>query len=820
MPTEPLAKSSGITLRAHRRHVHDEALRLLDGWKSEKAESFIEAKYRRLTGDELRRSTRQAAWWHDIGKNDEVGWQNACRLDYEAYRAWRKVNGLDPDEVCASDYACYQRICRRTGKNSGKNLLAFAKRTGFRHEFESVRTMRKPGISKREEFSLAEFVAVASHHGHLSKRSRDRERWQIECHGRFLDAWEFLNSESSLIMRNEQGQLRQDVDEVEFMLMERYRLAGPRALLRLADTRASRAEAGNDLAPIEPFSYTYPHKKPNRVQQLALNHADDWVTILRAPTGSGKTDAAFLWAERQVELGRADRLVFAMPTRFTSNALALSNAEALSQTGLYHSSAWYARYADLERGTLGYDMAKEEHKLARLLATPITVCTVDHLLISLTGSHEDHHATFFFLANSAVVFDEVDFYDPFVQANLVVLLRALGTLQVPVLLMSATVPESARTLYGVKAKIRQTEAHTSGHRALHPHDPVERPEDATDVLNRMLSEGTGIVYANTVERAYLMYEWLRDETNNPQGVPVYLYHSRFTEPDKKQVERTLLDALGKEAWKEQRAFGIAVLTQIGEMSINISAPLMLSDLCPWDRLAQRAGRLARFAEVIPEGELFVAEPQRKGTLYPAPYGSFDRGSGWTASDALVKTKQRLVTLLHENNQRLALTPKLLVDEVNELYPDAPELDVNAATNAALLEDLICRNWMIVQAAEASEDDGDITGGWRSRDIPLQKTVLVALPDDLQEHGPYHFENYEEAKGFLLDRTVECPHYLIKRGLKREVMCPFEYVVGFDDRDAETIWYCNEYDRPVGGQGGGLGALAVRDREDSFSRVAP
>ena len=41
---------------------------------------------------------------------------------------------------------------------------------------------------------------------------------------------------------------------------------------------------------------------------------------------------------------RVRRLVIAMPTRFTSNALAINVAESLSDTGLYHSSAWFVKF--------------------------------------------------------------------------------------------------------------------------------------------------------------------------------------------------------------------------------------------------------------------------------------------------------------------------------------------------------------------------------------------------------------------------------------------------------------------------------------------
>ena len=61
---------------------------------------------------------------------------------------------------------------------------------------------------------------------------------------------------------------------------------------------------------------------------------------------------------------------------------------------------------------------------------------LNHLLIALTATSEDHHAIYFHLANSAVVVDESDFYDAFVQANLTILLNTLRLLDVPVLIMA------------------------------------------------------------------------------------------------------------------------------------------------------------------------------------------------------------------------------------------------------------------------------------------------------------------------------------------------------------------------------------------------
>ena len=109
------------------------------------------------------------------------------------------------------------------------------------------------------------------------------------------------------------------------------------------------------------------------------------------------------------------------------------------------------------------------------------------------------------------------------------------------------------------------------------------------------------------------YNWFIRKNIKP-----ILYHSRFIEPHKKEKEEELIKALGKDAWENGTAKGIAILTQIGEMSVNISADIMLSDLCPIDRLVQRAGRLSRFNKII--GQLYVLIPMKEGSTYPAPYG--------------------------------------------------------------------------------------------------------------------------------------------------------------------------------------------------------
>ena len=620
-----LAKPSGISLADHTRHVGEEAMYILDQLP------FLSEKYQRLTGGDLREELRLAARYHDWGKSHQQ-WQKACQEDHKVYLKWRQKNDLSNAPFTPEEYRRFEKEMRSANKNPGKHLM----NAGLRHELASLEMI------DRDKIQLSEAIkaAIGAHHGKMG--FRNQRRWKkdglapgsLKIEGPFYPQWIRFERLSAQVCEKGWDEL----------LKIRYRFAAIRSLLQLADTRASRKEGEGEHASYDicPFELKQKFATLRPVQEAALGVAGHDISILRAPTGSGKTYAALLWAEQQVlKHRRADRLVIAMPTRFTSNALAISTEDQLGETGLYHSSAWYNRYGDIQEKE-AIKNAKEAHRMARFLATPVTVCTIDHLLICLTGTKEAHHSTFYFLANSAVVFDEADFYDPFIQANIVILLKVLRSLKVPVLIMSATVPDAARKLYEIQTPIATPpEENIEVEKKLqYLGSDISRGEQ---VLKEMLELGHGIIYANTISRALCYYKWLRD-SSGPDKPPIILYHSRFTEPDKKRIEEKLIQTLGKAAWENRKKVpvkGIAIMTQIGEMSVNISAPLMLSDLCPWDRLAQRIGRLVRFG-FCNTGICYVVAPIKDETLYPAPYGEFEKGKKrWKAYDSLTNTHKQL-----------------------------------------------------------------------------------------------------------------------------------------------------------------------------------
>lgn len=700
-----LAKPSGITLEQHTQGVVSEGKLLLE------QTPFVFEKYQERVGKSLAIRLERVCQYHDLGKKAPK-WQNACQKDYEDFLQWQSQ--------CGGTFKDYSKT-----EKAGDNI----RKASVRHEFQSLRLIEKTNLP------LPQQAAIAAHHGKLGIKFE--ERWSSE---NVNDYWTSFKKKSNQII---------ELHSLEQSAKIHYEFAGPRGLLQLVDHRVSAKEEGDNVPNFTKFSYQFPHKEKRGVQKLIELHWQDNLLLVRAPTGAGKTDASLLWAQLQIENKQADRLVIAMPTRFTSNALAINVAESLSDTGLYHSSAWFTKFQEqIGAGVIKKREAEKIHEFARLLQTPITVCTIDHLLMALTLTREDHHLISFNMANSCLVIDEADFYDDFTQANILVLLEILKYWNVPVLLMSASLPESVLPSYRkIGYKINQiVEDKSDNSRYRFEIKAIKEYTDLTeidDLLELCVEKGTAIIYANTVDKAVMFYNWFEKRKAKP-----ILYHSRFTEPHKKDKEQELIDALGKTAWENNSAKGIAILTQIGEMSINISADIMISEICPIDRLTQRAGRLCRF-DKTKIGELYVLVPQKNNLVYPAPYGEYDRKTkAWIPCDAFVKTFNILEPTLYNAEK--------LVNLLDHVYAVQDSFSPKAISNAQSLKEYFSWNWLINPKQMTATDDTD-TNFWKSRNIAFQDTVFVEKPKSRFFYDYFDFQNWK------LNNSLELPVYLIEKG---------------------------------------------------------
>ena len=328
---------------------------------------------------------------------------------------------------------------------------------------------------------------------------------------------------------------------------------------------------------------------------------------------------------------------------------------------------------------------------------------------------------------------------------------------------------------------------------------MQTPDDISDLLCELTAEDAPlIIYANTVERAQAYRKWFADSEFDEENI--VLYHSRFCEPDKAAIEKKLEKLMGRKAWESDSAKGIAILTQIGELSVNISADNMISDLCPIDRLTQRAGRLSRFEKrgdgrknVV--GDLHVVLPIRNGEevadeWYPAPYGRF-AGGKWELTDVLRQSNQWL--------PEGEYSPRDFSELVSRLYPTSETPTARARENARKLENSFVNNWLIVQNAELESVDDEQTHDWKSRDIAPQQTVFVGVKVDnflAGESSTELIKNRMDFRKWQLKHGVQIYAYQLEMAQRIGAIEKHQIIVG---EDSEEVWLVNDdyYDLKYG-----------------------
>ncbi len=307
-------------------------------------------------------------------------------------------------------------------------------------------------------------------------------------------------------------------------------------------------------------------------QRRAQSAADRETLLLRAPTGSGKTEALLLWA------GRAERIIYLLPTQATTNAMwrRLRKIYGDDAVGLAHGRASYMLRREFDEDPLDLRL------FGSVFARPVTVATLDqYLLAHLHGRHWEERRS---LARGAtLILDEVHAYEPY---TLGLLLEALER-EPParLALASATLPDPLLRLFPRLDRAEQVVAEPAlwGRRR---HRIELREGKLTELgleaaLDLARKGKTVLIVTNTVRDAQYLYRQLREEHRWPHRA---LLHSRFT----------LFDRTRKEEEVQQPKPGtIFISTQVVEVSLDISYDALITEIAPMDALVQRMGRVNR-----------------------------------------------------------------------------------------------------------------------------------------------------------------------------------------------------------------------------------
>jgi CRISPR-associated endonuclease/helicase Cas3 len=372
-----------------------------------------------------------------------------------------------------------------------------------------------------------------------------------------------------------------------------------KCVLQLADwiTSAGRADTCSiflDQAKDLILQHTTHLASPLRYfQQSAAASASQPVLWLRAPTGSGKTEALLLWA------ANASRILYLLPTQATTNAMwrRLGRIFGQENVGLAHGRASY--FLRKEREESEEDL-RDAQLFGSVFAKPITVATLDQFLLAhLNCRHWEIRRTL--ARHSAVILDEIHAYEPY---TLGLLQKALEK-EPPqrLALASATLPDCLLRLFA-PGQLVEAEGELW---AKQRHHIVSAPgtlvEEGIEQACRLAKEGRSVlIVANTVRDAQEIFRLLKTRCDDRT---LTLLHSRFCLRDRRTKEEQIASP---------EPGTILVSTQVVEVSLDISYDALLTEIAPLDALVQRLGRVNRYGR-MPPAPVTVYQTTSAGTQH-------------------------------------------------------------------------------------------------------------------------------------------------------------------------------------------------------------
>lgn len=398
---------------------------------------------------------------------------------------------------------------------------------------------------------------------------------------------------------------------------------------------------------------------PNPTQADIISTATDaessGIYIIEAPMGLGKTEAALALSEILAARAGAGGMFFGMPTQATSNGIfprlekwaggLAEDEQTLLAIKLAHGNAALNEdYRELFTGHSNLNIESDSGLIVhdwfsgrkQTLLSDFVIGTVDQLLMAAL---KQKHVMLkhFGLSGKVVVVDECHAYDAYMSQYLDMAIKWLGIYKVPVIILSATLPEKRR------AELIEAYTDSEKHRAKHTEAYVDK-KTADEAWKHSLAYPL-LTYTenNTVKQKALAFDGenkevsvrriIRDEVAATAGyaverggcvgvivntvrkaqeiaaelqsafpkAEVIIMHAQFIMTDRAKREEQILKRVGKHSTPESRRGLIIVGTQVLEQSLDLDFDLMITELCPMDLLLQRTGRLHRHNRVRPQG---------------------------------------------------------------------------------------------------------------------------------------------------------------------------------------------------------------------------
>lgn len=340
--------------------------------------------------------------------------------------------------------------------------------------------------------------------------------------------------------------------------------------------------------------------------------------VLVAPTGAGKTEAALLWAARQIALRPSSRLFYTLPYQASMNAAAKRLSEEFfgqpfnehqQIVTLKHSRATLRFYQDRmnieEDEKAALRVAKERANKTGLNYFPVQVFS-PYQMLKAAFALKGYETFLVDYADGLFIFDEIHAYHPVRMGLIIPFMRWLAQhYRARFLIMTATLPPMLiellnKALPGLQRIDADEQTFINSRR----HIVVFREGVITECLDEIVSahqQGKSVlVCCNTVQKAQEMYDllahyipkWLPGESADSGDL--CLLHGRFHLKDRTAKENWLFQRVGVgEHRGEVRRATVMVATQVVEVSLNVDFDTLYTEPAPLEAMLQRFGRVNR-----------------------------------------------------------------------------------------------------------------------------------------------------------------------------------------------------------------------------------
>lgn len=418
------------------------------------------------------------------------------------------------------------------------------------------------------------------------------------------------------------------------------------------------------------FSSVWPSIKPENMRSLQSTcesliqsgEIPPGLLVIEAPMGEGKTETALYTALQWMRMASLNGLYMALPTAATSNQMyervqkLLENLGYTNKIKLLHGMAWLlddmTPIGELKLTDEDNEIASDWFRPAkRGLLAPWAVGTVDQAMMAALKVRYGV-LRWAGLSGKVLILDEVHAYDAYMVSIIERLLTWCSVLNIPVILLSATLPAELRRKL-ILAYTGKQSADTKDELVLaYPLITHTKPQGeikyfavpevhirrqvkislfpllgqwekvAAEAVSMIKDGGCLCIVVNTVKDAQQLYCEVKKLADN--DLDSMLFHARFKSGRRQEIEQDCLNSFGKKSlldrddpeYKKRPLKSILIATQVVEQSLDLDFDIMISAIAPIDLLLQRLGRLHRHdgrkrIQGLHEPKLYILIPENE-----------------------------------------------------------------------------------------------------------------------------------------------------------------------------------------------------------------